>query len=93
MFKKGYLVKCLEDYSDHFTKDKIYEVREITSHGSLGIVEDDRGSRTNGWAMEYFIKVANNNEVCTSFMSILKCECGKEKHGFANHTTWCDIKE
>ena len=22
-----------------------------------------------------------------------KCECGKEKHGFANHTTWCDIKE
>ena len=20
-----------------------------------------------------------------------KCECGKEKHGFANHSTWCDV--
>jgi len=22
-----------------------------------------------------------------------KCECGKEKHGFAKHSTWCDIKD
>lgn len=21
------------------------------------------------------------------------CECGKEKHGFASHSTWCGIKE
>lgn len=21
------------------------------------------------------------------------CECGKEKHGFASHAQWCDIKE
>lgn len=21
------------------------------------------------------------------------CECGKEKHGFASHSGWCDIKE
>lgn len=23
----------------------------------------------------------------------LECECGKEKHGFASHTHWCQIKE
>ncbi len=23
----------------------------------------------------------------------VKCECGKEKHGFAKHSTWCDVKE
>lgn len=23
---------------------------------------------------------------------VLKCECGKEKHGFASHSSWCDIK-
>lgn len=22
-----------------------------------------------------------------------KCQCGKEKHGFAKHSDWCDIKE
>ncbi len=21
------------------------------------------------------------------------CQCGKEKHGFAKHADWCDIKE
>jgi len=21
------------------------------------------------------------------------CECGKEKHGFAKHSSWCDIKD
>jgi len=21
----------------------------------------------------------------------LKCECGKEKHKFANHSSWCDL--
>ena len=21
------------------------------------------------------------------------CECGKEKHGFANHSDWCDLNE
>ncbi len=26
--------------------------------------------------------------------TVLKqCECGKEKHGFANHTNWCPINE
>lgn len=25
--------------------------------------------------------------------NILKCQCGKEKHGFAKHSDWCDIKE
>lgn len=22
-----------------------------------------------------------------------KCECGKEKHGFARHSEWCDLYE
>ena len=22
---------------------------------------------------------------------VSKCECGKEKHGFANHSQWCDL--
>lgn len=21
------------------------------------------------------------------------CECGKEKHGFASHSTWCLVKD
>jgi hypothetical protein len=25
--------------------------------------------------------------------SVPKCECGKEKHGFASHANWCAIKE
>jgi hypothetical protein len=24
---------------------------------------------------------------------MLKCECGKEKHGFANHSHWCDMAD
>lgn len=26
-------------------------------------------------------------------LKIAQCECGKEKHGFASHSGWCDIKE
>lgn len=22
---------------------------------------------------------------------VIKCECGMEKHGFANHAQWCDM--
>ena len=25
--------------------------------------------------------------------AVLSCGCGKEKHGFAKHSDWCDIKE
>jgi hypothetical protein len=25
--------------------------------------------------------------------SVPVCQCGKEKHGFAKHSDWCDIKE
>ena len=26
-------------------------------------------------------------------IKLKKCECGKEKHGFASHSQWCDIKD
>lgn len=28
-------------------------------------------------------------ESISNFLGTTTCECGKEKHGFANHSTWC----
>jgi hypothetical protein len=56
-FKVGDWVMCKEDHSRSFTKGKLYKVREpMTGLYSLGIEEDDKGSKDNGWAHKFFRK-------------------------------------
>lgn len=58
-YPKGSKVRCIVDYDVPFTKDKVYTVREdfketSDGYGLVLIVEDDRGSKTNGWGQQFF---------------------------------------
>lgn len=52
-----------------------------------------------GMEEEPYIKAATGEDLdrlATDYDFLLNqkvCECGKEKHGFAKHSDWCDIKD
>lgn len=53
--KPGDLVECLDNYSHAFTKGRIYQVRRVNGrYGDIEVVEDDNGSKTNGWDPKFF---------------------------------------
>lgn len=53
--KPGDLVECLDNYSHAFTKGRIYQVRNVKGrYGDIEVVEDDNGSKTNGWHPKFF---------------------------------------
>lgn len=53
--KPGDLVECIGDYPHAFTKGRIYQVRSVNGrYGDIEVVEDDNGSKTNGWAPKFF---------------------------------------
>ena len=54
--------------------------REIKEDGNLIWLESDAELRIR--LLEMISKDSTN-------VSIVVCECGTEKHGFANHSTWC----
>lgn len=76
-FKKGDVVRCLDNAEGQFTKDKLYIVREDWSgRGFVGILEDDSGSLTNGWSSddfelayppEFIVAVRDRISACPSY--------------------------
>ena len=53
--KVGDIVECIKDLPSTFTAGKLYQVKEPENKwGDLDIVEDDKGSKTNGWAHKNF---------------------------------------
>ena len=55
-----------------------------SNHPSFGGIDlDDNGD------IEFFESL-NINELLAGPP---KCQCGKEKHGFASHSPWCDVKD
>ena len=53
--KPGDLVECIGDYPHAFTKGRIYQVHSVKGkYGDIEVVEDDKGSKTNGWAPKFF---------------------------------------
>lgn len=61
-FKAGDRVRCLHNCGNQFTEGKIYEVaKDYQGHGTLMVALDDRGSTTNGWAIECFEKVSGSS--------------------------------
>jgi hypothetical protein len=64
-FKVGESVRCLQSYSDQFTKDKIYIVTD--TDGEVINMIDDR-NKPNGWNTRYFelyTKPISNQELYT----------------------------
>lgn len=56
--KYGDIVRCIEDYDGQFTAGKEYIVRSVYRNGEIAriaVVEDDLGSKTNGWLASKFV--------------------------------------
>lgn len=62
----GDLVECIDNYPHSFTKGKIYQVSaRPNGYGGISIVEDDKGSKTNGRNSKFF-KLIRSKSMCTA---------------------------
>lgn len=76
--KPGDLVECLDNYPHAFTKGKIYQVRRVNSrYNDIEVVEDDNGSKINGWNPKFFKLIKSkpmiNAQVGDTVICIASC--------------------
>lgn len=62
-FKVGDRVRCLEDYDDQFTKDRIYVVSRV-GDDRISVKKDDIGA-PNGWCSDKFILATSHGPIRT----------------------------
>lgn len=76
-------IKSIRDYTNQFTKDKIYKARSGNIHTNRYFVEsDDRGSITNGWLKENFIDSTEEDYLFQEFnLSFVTDEIYTAKNG------------
>lgn len=74
-------------YIDEIYNSLIYvEILNYEEHGNYSI-------RVLSTGFVYHIHESNLVDYAKLSSISLQCECGKDKHGFASHTHWCQIKE
>ena len=72
--------------------------RQYTGMGYVGMgyvgIENDRGN-IEGYVEKRFMlnhkMSAHTPESVAGSVTAIACECGKDKHGFASHSSWCPI--
>lgn len=67
-----------------------------TQVSAVPIISIPSGFSFSGPAMPYSVTYVSRRYAAGAAPVPTKtkiCECGKEKHGFASHSTWCDLHE